>query len=391
MAFPKNGSVLVIYYWQEYINSMFVAFLILRCKYFAPILLFSLQVKTWFANARRRQKLNVEKTLEMDKQYVKKREDLLSQQTRDDREFQVDSNVRHFNQMSSSTFLANHVGESRNSEATIDQSTANESKSETLDIRGSSWFNISPSSLIFDKNNNISANKNLPVSCGNSTNQDHHHCLQYLEQLCRNITNRDVPRCTYNNQKIESTFMPSCTQYPLCGIRYNDHQSYHSRCDTDNYRQITGPENRVHPYNQYQHQAALCKQDIFNRCEAVQYQNHNAYPSRPNVAITNPTNLGLSRQQSQYFPYSILPPNQNGVLSRTYAPQSVITNQYGPMQSQSCARISNHPETMLYATDENQPTHPWYSSDLPNNKGINIIIIIELSLIFTYIYWQTWA
>lgn len=337
----------------------------------------------------------------MDKQYVKKREHWLSQQTRDDREFQFNSNMRefqfnsnmrHFNQMSSSTFLANHVGESRNSEATIEQSTTSESKSETLDIHGSSWFNISPSSLIFDKNNNSSANKNLPVSSGtdttikevekmrgfeNSTNQDHHHCLQYLEQLCRNITNRDVPRCAYNNQKIESAFTSSCTQYPLCGIRYNDHQSYHSRCDTDNYRQITGPENRVHPYNQYQHQAALCKQDIFDRCEAIQYQSHNAYPSRPNVAITNPTSLGLSRQQSRYFPYTILTPNQNGVLGRTYAPPSVITNQYGRMPSQSCARISNHPETMLYATDENQPTHPWHSSDLPNNKGI--IIIRELS------------
>jgi hypothetical protein len=179
---------------------------------------------------------------------------------------------------------------------TIEQSTTSESKSETLDIHGSSWFSISPSSLIFDKNNNSSANKNLPVSCGtdttikevekmrgfesflciqllstpciskpslnliknrtkrikynnssanknlpvscgtdttikevekmrgfeNSTNQDHHHCLQYLEQLCRNITNRDVPRCAYNNQKIESAFTSSCTQYPLCGIRNND-------------------------------------------------------------------------------------------------------------------------------------------------------------------------
>lgn len=319
----------------------------------------------------------------MDKQYVKNREALLSQQTRDDREFQFNSDTRHFNQMSSSAFLANNVGENRNSEETIEPF-----KSETLDKHGSSWFNISPSSSsIFDKNNNISANKNLPVACGtnttikevekmrgfeNSTNQDHHHCLQYLEQLCRNITNRDVPRCAYNNQKIESSFTPSCTQYPVCDIRYNDHQTYQFRCDTDNYRQITGPENQVHPFTQHQCQAALSKQDIYNRCQAVQYQSHTAYPSRPNLAMTNPTSLGLSTQQSRYFPYTILPPNQNGVLSRTYAPPSVITNQYGRMPSQSSARISNHPETILYATDENQPTHPWYSSDLPNNKGICI-------------------
>ncbi|XP_063448402.1 uncharacterized protein LOC134727936 [Mytilus trossulus] len=225
------------------------------------------QVKTWFANARRRQKMSAEKNQLNYELYMKKKRELLSKNGTQARSRNTKKDEPSESTEMHSTDNANSHGTNLFSTSqcttTTPQHVCQETLQSNIQDRHPSqpfkYFVTIPKLVPLDYNNNFSYGSIPPVSRPNFNQSVSTNCIQNLTQLCRHIgSNADADSQSRNPVSHNSGILP------FVNVQNNYHHAFRYQ-NIDDTRVSYGPENQLSPVPNYWPQVRnpvqLCAQE----------------------------------------------------------------------------------------------------------------------------------
>ncbi|XP_076108681.1 uncharacterized protein LOC143076717 [Mytilus galloprovincialis] len=211
------------------------------------------QVKTWFANARRRQKMSAEKTQLNYELYMKKKRELLSKngtQART-RNTKIDKSsgltemhsTDNVNPHDTNTIVIPQCATSNPHQAF--QETFQSNIQDRHPSQPFNYFVTIPKMVPLDYNNNFSYGNIPSVPRPNFNESVSTNCIQNLTQLCRHIdSNADADISVYKDFQSRNPASPNSGLLPFVNVQNNYHHAFRYQ-NIDDTRVSFGQENQL--------------------------------------------------------------------------------------------------------------------------------------------------